>query len=306
MSEIHKFLMANGAVRIEAVQLTGAWQTMANMQAYPAPVQRLLGELVAASTLLAATLKFNGTLALQLQGDGAVRLAVVECRPAQLGPGWWVRATIKLAQDAEVPETINFKSLVNPYDSARFLVVLDPLDKQRGQQAYTGIVPLVGDTLADALAHYFATSEQLPTQLWLSANGSVAAGVLIQRMPHEGGNAAPHDADAWNRAQHLAGTIQSDELLTLAPTELVRRVFYEETVAMLGQQPVQFVCSCSREKVAGVLRMLGRAEIESILQEQDTVTVNCEYCAKTYRFDAVDAAAALRDVPGSAKSETLQ
>jgi molecular chaperone Hsp33 len=305
MSEIHKFLMADGAVRIEAVQLTDAWQTIAGMHPYPSAVQGLLGELVAASTLLAATLKFNGALALQLQGDGAIRLAVVECRPAADGTGWWVRATIKLAQDTHVPESAGFKALVNPHGSGRFLVVLDPQDKTRGQQAYTGIVPLVGASVAESLAYYFANSEQLPTQLWLAADAGVASGVLIQRMPQEGGTKPHTDDDAWNRAQHLANTIQSEELLRLEPTELVRRVFYEETVAVLSRLPVQFSCSCSRAKVAGVLRMLGRAEIESILAERDAVTVNCEYCGKTYRFDPVDAAGALLDTEDNAQPGTL-
>jgi molecular chaperone Hsp33 len=305
MSDIHKFLMADGAVRIEAVRLTGTWQAIAGMHPYPRPVQHLLGELVAASTLLAATLKFNGALVLQLQGDGAIRLAVVECRPAQPGPGWWVRATIKLAQDAAVDDNASFKSLVSPHGGGRFIVVLDPQDKSRGQQPYTGIVPLVGQTLADCLAHYFASSEQLPTQLWLTADTETACGLLIQRMPQEGGAKARQDDDAWNRAQHLAGTIQPEELRDLESAELVRRVFYEETVAVLSKHPVQFSCSCSREKVAGVLRMLGRAEIESILAERDAVTVNCEYCGKIYSFDPVDAASALLETATTAQPGTL-
>ncbi|MGL4573562.1 MAG: Hsp33 family molecular chaperone HslO [Burkholderiaceae bacterium] len=316
MSAIHKFLMAQGAVRIEAARLTDAWIEIAGMRAHPVAVQHMLGELVVASTLLSATLKFNGALALQLQGDGPVRLAVVECRPAPGGSnGWLVRATVKLAADAQISDDADFKTLVNPTGNSRFMVVLDPMDKLPGQQAYTGIVPLVGHTLADSLAHYFASSEQLPTQLWLAADSGVAAGVLIQRMPIEGGkseggkleggkSAAP-DEDAWNRARILAGTIKPAELLALEATELVRRVFYEETVTVFEAQPVRFACSCSREKVAGVLRMLGRAEVESILAEQNSITVNCEYCDKTYLFDAVDAAAAFTDVTEPQSPGTL-
>jgi molecular chaperone Hsp33 len=302
MSAIHKFLMADGAVRIEAARLTDAWHTIAAMRQHPQPVQRMLGELVAASTLLAATLKFNGALALQVQGDGPVRLAVVECQPdvndAAGSPGkrgWLIRATVKLSERAAVAENADFKALVNPGGQGRFIVVLDPKDKLPGQQAYTGIVPLVGHTLAESLAYYFANSEQLPTQLWLAADANIAAGTLIQRMPQEGGTAAT-DEDAWNRARHLAATIKSEELLQLDAAELVRRVFYEETVAVLSTQPVRFACSCSRAKVASVLRMLGRDEVESILAEQGDVTVNCEYCDKVYTFDAVDAAAAFTDL----------
>ncbi|MFM2398578.1 MAG: hypothetical protein RL341_735, partial [Pseudomonadota bacterium] len=284
---------------------TDTWMQIAGMRAHPPAVQHMLGELVVASTLLSATLKFNGALALQLQGDGPVRLAVVECRAAPEASGWLVRATVKLAADAQISEDADFKALVNPTGNSRFMVVLDPQDKLPGQQAYTGIVPLVGHTLAESLAHYFASSEQLPTQLWLAADSGVAAGVLIQRMPVEGGTKAAPDEDAWNRARILAGTIKPDELLSLEATELVRRVFYEETVTVFEAQPVRFACTCSREKVAGVLRMLGRAEVESILAEQNSITVNCEYCDKTYLFDAVDAAAAFTAITEPQSPGTL-
>jgi molecular chaperone Hsp33 len=305
MSAVHRFLMAQGAVRIEAVQLTQAWQTITQRRSYPTAVQHLLGELVAASTLLAATLKFKGTLTLQAQGSGAVRLAVVECKsPAHEHTGLSIRATAKLAQNAEHFEQADFQTLLNAHGQGRLMVVLDPQDKLPGQQTYTGIVPLTGNSVAQCLAYYFEHSEQLPTQLWLAADAQTAAGMLIQRMPQEGGS-APADADAWPRAQHLGATLKAQELLSLASPELVRRVFYEETVNVLHTVPVRFACSCSREKVASVLRMLGRAEIESILAERDTITVDCEYCGKTYAFDAVDAAGALR-AANSSENGTLQ
>jgi molecular chaperone Hsp33 len=305
MSEVQRFLMASGAVRIEAVQLTHAWQAIIARRVYPPAVQQLLGELVAASTLLAATLKFNGTLTLQAQGSGAVRLAVVECKSAAPDAGLSIRATAKLAPDAAQQEHTDFQALLNTRGQGRLMVVLDAQDKLPGQQAYTGIVPLVGSSVAQCLAHYFEHSEQLPTQLWLAAGQHTACGLLIQRMPQEGGSTQV-DTDAWPRAQHLAATLRPQELLTLPSSELVRRVFYEETVNVLHALPVRFACSCSREKVAGVLRMLGRAEIESILSEQGTITVDCEYCGKTYGFDAVDAAGALLDVDGTTGSKTLQ
>jgi molecular chaperone Hsp33 len=306
MSEVQRFLMAGGAVRIEAVQLTHAWQAIIERRTYPLAVQQLLGELVAASALLAATLKFNGTLTLQAQGSGAVRLAVVECRSTAQHNSLSVRATAKLAQDAvQQAEHADFQTLLNAHDHGRLMVVLDPQDKLPGQQAYSGIVPLSGNSVAQCLAHYFEHSEQLPTQLWLATDAQNACGLLIQRMPQEGG-ITQIDTDAWPRAQHLAATIKQQELLSLPSSELVRRVFYEETVTVLQALPVRFACSCSREKVAGVLRMLGRAEIESILQERDTITVDCEYCGKTYAFDAVDAASALLEVDSSKANNTLQ
>jgi molecular chaperone Hsp33 len=295
---IHKFMHAAGGVRIEAVQLQSVWQAMNAHRQLPAPVRSMLGELVAASALLAATLKFNGALVLQVQGDGPVRLAVVECA-ADFG----IRAAIKLRDDADtdIKADADFTSLVNAGGQGRFVIVLDPKDKMPGQQAYTGIVPIVGEQLADCLDNYFASSEQLPTQLVLAADDSTAAGMLVQKMPLEGGRQAS-DTDAWNRAQHLFATVKPDELLNLAPQELVRRVFWEETLSVAAPRPVAFRCSCSREKVADVIRMLGAAEIESVIAERGAVTINCEYCDTEYVFDPVDCAQALLNAPAAAQA----
>ncbi len=297
--QVLKFLMGDGAVRIEAVSLTDTWRTLNQHRNLPPPVNAMLGELVAASTLLAATLKFNGSLVLQIQGDGPVRLAVVEC-----AAGFGVRAAIKLHADAEIGDQASFRDLVNTQGRGRFVIVLDPKDRLPGQQPYTGFVPLVGSTLAESLDYYFASSEQLPTLVHLAANEDCAAGLLVQRMPAEGGKEVT-DTDAWDRARHLAATIKREELLGLPAQEVVRRLFWEEPLDVKAEQPVRFSCSCSREKVAGVLRMLGSAEIESILAEQGKVSVNCEYCDTRYEFDAVDAAMAVRGGPDAAPGSAL-
>ena len=281
---IHKFMHSDGGVRIEAVQLQAAWQTMQSQRDLPAPVRQILGELVAASALLCATLKFNGALVLQLQGDGPVRLAVVEC-----SADFAIRATIKLRDKAVVPADANFQSLVNANGQGRFLIVLDPKDRQAGQHPYTSIVPLHGAQLSDCLDHYFSASEQLPTQLFLAANSDTAAGLLLQRMPSEGGRIV-RDQDAWNRSQHLAATVQSDELLSLPPEALVRRLFWEETLNLTAPRAVFHRCSCSRAKVADVIRLLGRPEVEAILRESSPLTINCDYCDHAYQFDPVDCA----------------
>jgi molecular chaperone Hsp33 len=281
---IHKFMHAQGGVRIEAVQLQGAWRAMSAHRNLPEPVRNMLGELVAASALLSATLKFNGALVLQVQGDGPVRLAVVECA-ADFG----IRAAVKLREGAAIEADADFKSLVNAQGQGRFVIVLDPKDKQPGQQPYTGIVPIVGHRLAESLDYYFATSEQLPTQLLLAADDQTAAGMLLQRMPTEGGRVV-QDEDAWNRSRHLLATVKRDELLGVAPEALVRRVFWEEALTLTTPRSVMHRCTCTREKVANVIRMLGRPEIDSILAESGQVEINCDYCDKAYVFDPVDCA----------------
>lgn len=285
--QLTKYLFADRSVRLQTVDLDAAWQAMQQGHDYPPAIGRLLGELVAASLLLSANLKFDGTLALQLQGDGDVRLIVVECR-SNLD----VRATVKLREDAEVGEDAGLQALVNPGGAGRFTVVLDPQHRQPSQAPYQGIVPLVGDTVADVLEHYMASSEQLQTRLWLAADPQRTMGLLLQRLPNEGGQGTEGEEpeETWNRALHLAQTLKREEMLqTPAPT-LVHRLFWQEELTAFDPLPSRFHCPCNREKVANVLRVLGQAEVEDILAESGEVEVKCDYCLTAYRFDPVDCA----------------
>jgi molecular chaperone Hsp33 len=284
---LKKYLFEDRTVRVQAVRLRDTWRTAQVNHDYPIAVKRLLGELIAASTLLAANLKFEGSLVIQVQGDGAIALLVVECR-ADLS----LRATVKLRQDHVVPDTGTMQSLMNPGGNGRFIVVLDPQRKTPGQQPYQGIVPIVGDTVAEALSHYMQQSEQLDTRLWLAADEEHAAGLLLQRLPEQGGAAhAPGQAqESWNRATHLAETLQSDELLATDIDTLIHRLYWEETLLTFEPVGVRWHCPCNRGKVSDMLRMLGRAEIEDILAERGKVEVACDFCGKPYVFDAVDCA----------------
>lgn len=283
-----KYLFADRSVRLQTVDLDVAWQTMQQGHDYPPAVGRLLGELVAASLLLSANLKFDGTLAMQLQGDGDVRLVVVECR-ANLD----VRATVKLREDAVIADDAGLQALVNPDGGGRFTVVLDPQHRQPSQQPYQGIVPLEGDTVAQALEHYMASSEQLQTRLWLAADGERSTGVLLQRLPNEGGHgttAGEEPDETWNRALHLAQTLKREELLTTPTPTLVHRLFWQEELTAFEPMPARFHCPCSREKVANVLRVLGQVEVDDIIAESGHVEVKCDYCLTAYLFDPVDCA----------------
>lgn len=289
--QLSKYLFADRTVRAQTVMMDEAWRAVQAGHNYPPVITSLLGELVAASALLTANLKFDGSLVLQLQGDGDVRLIVVECR-ANLD----LRATVKLREGCELPETGTLQSLLNSSGNGRFTVVLDPPRKQRGQQPYQGVVPLVGDTVAEALEHYMAASEQLQTRLWLAADTQRSAGLLLQQLPRDGGHARPEMAgheeeeDTWIRALHLAGTLKGDELLQTPSATLVHRLFWQEDIIAFEPQSVRFHCPCSREKVADVLRLLGEPEVQDILTEQGHVEVKCDYCMQTYTFDSVDCA----------------
>ncbi len=279
-----KFLFHDAPVRGEVVQLAEAWQQVIEHHDYPAPVLALLGEMTAAATLLAANIKFNGALTIQVHGDGPVRLLVVECQP-----DFRLRATAKLREGADVSPDADLRTLVNASGQGRCAITLDPLERLPGQQPYQGIVPLSGDSIAHALETYMRQSEQLDTRLWLAADNKVASGVLLQKLPAEGGRAAQsHDTDAWDRTTTLAATLTQPELLANGPEALVRKLFWQERLEHGAAFAPSFECSCSRERIGRMLLSLGRDEVDDIVREQGHVEVTCDFCNKTQTFDAVD------------------
>lgn len=266
-----RFLFDQAPVRGEIVSLDQTWQEVLQRHDYPPLLQALLGELMAAAALLSATLKFDGALIMQLQGSGALQLLVVECN-ADLG----MRATAKWQGE------IRPQPLSDLLGKGRFVITLDP---QNGQTPYQGIVGLEGDSVAAILENYMLRSEQLETRFWLAANQQRATGLLLQKLPEGHG-----DPDAWERAQMLAGTLTPPEQLEISPEELLHRLFHQEDLRLLGETTACFRCSCSRERVANMLKMLGEQEVNETLQEQGRVEVKCEFCNETYNFDQVDAA----------------
>ena len=295
MSELHKFLFEGLPVRGAMVRLTDAWAEIQSRRvantttgAYPRPVQELLGEMLAAGVLMQSGIKFDGALILQIQGDGPVKLAVAEVK-ADLS----LRATATVL--GEVPAEVRFSDMVNVNNQGKCAITLDPQSRFPGQQPYQGIVPLFGDRkeklerVSDVLAHYMLQSEQLQTTLVLAANSEVAAGLLIQRLPHT----AHHSLD-YDRIAILASSLKRDELLTLDADTLLRRLFWQESLTrfepLTGAAGPRFACSCSRERVSRMIHSLGAVEVQSILAERENIEVGCDFCGLQYRFDAVDAA----------------
>jgi len=179
--------------------------------------------------------------------------------------------------------------------NGRLVVTIDP---QKGKERYQAVVSIEGMTVAEAFENYFARSEQLDTRLWLAADRNQVAGMLLQRLP----DSPQPDDDAWMRAVHLGSTITREELLALPVREIIRRLYHEEDIRLFSRVPVSFRCSCSRERVEAVLRMLGHEEIRSILAEQGAVRVDCEFCGSRYEFDRIDAEqlfAALHAIPAA-------
>jgi molecular chaperone Hsp33 len=284
---LHKFLFEEAPVRGELIEISDTWRQIQARHTYPKAVGTLLGEMVAAAALLSANLKFNGSIVMQIHGDGPIKLLVVECNS-----DLQLRATAKLVSDAVVPDDATLPQLVNMHQKGRFVITLDPKDKLPGQQPYQGIVPLDGDTVATVIENYMQRSEQLDTKLWLAADEYVARGLLLQKLPKEGGTAtvAQHDAEAWNHIVTLGSTVRSEELLTTDIQTMMRRLFWEETIRLFDPQHPSFHCTCSREKVGGMLKILGKEEVDSALADLGSLSINCDFCGQHYEFDAVDCA----------------
>jgi molecular chaperone Hsp33 len=288
---LQKFIFDNATVRGELVDISATWREVQARHDYPAPVKRVLGEMVAAAALLSANLKFNGSIIMQIHGDGPVRLLVVECDSALR-----LRATAKLSPDREIPADAGVTQLLNAHGKGRFIITLDPADKVPGQQPYQGIVPLDGDDVATVIEHYMLRSEQLDTKLWLAADDNVARGLLLQKLPYHGGKAeaTPLSSDealeTWNRAAILGSTLKREELLSTTIDVLMQRLFWEETIRIFEPVHPSFHCSCTREKVGNMLKMLGQEEVEDVLSELGTVAINCDFCGQHYEYDKVDCA----------------
>lgn len=278
---LRRFLIERTHVRGEWVHLDATWQALLERAEYPEPVRRLLGEALVATALLSATIKFSGSLILQIRGDGPVPLLVVQARVERPrngeGEGDGRRTLRGLAHwSGEIlPGT-----LAELCGSGHLALTIDPGD---GRERYQGIVALEGASLAEALQGYFERSEQLPTRLWLAIDEARAAGLLLQALPVE-----VADPDAWRRTVGLADTLAPDELIALPAEVLLHRLYHEEQVRLFDREPVGFHCGCSRPRVEEVIRGLGRTEADDILAEQGRISVDCEFCGAHYAFDAVD------------------
>jgi len=265
---LQRFIFEQMPVRGLLVSLDDSWQQVLSRRSYPQPVRTLLGEMMAAAALLGANLKFDGTLVLQMHGTGALRLAVVEFNHERC-----LRATAKWDG---VPEDLPLPALLG--EGGRFVMTLDPRTDQG--QAWQGIVALEGDSVAAMLEHYMQSSEQLDTRLILASDATRASGMLLQRLPDGHG-----DEQGWEHALAMANTLKGDELLALDALDVLHRLYLADDLRVFEPESLGFACNCSRERVADMLKMLGAQEAGSILQEQGSVEIGCDFCNQHYVFD---------------------
>ncbi|SFR62989.1 molecular chaperone Hsp33 [Marinobacter daqiaonensis] len=269
--QFRKFLFEHSQVRGAWVHLKESYGEILSQTRYPEPVAQLLGESLAASVLMSSTLKFHGTLSLQANGEGPVTTLMAECSHDR-----YIRGIARF-DDADSTTGENLNQLLG---QGRMAITITPEQGQR----YQGVVPREAETLSGALEEYFERSEQLSTRLFVFADGKQCAGLLIQRLP----GATEEDDQLWERVEHLAATISQEELLTLDSETVLHRLFHEEEVRLYDREPVAFRCSCSRERTLAALQAIGRDECYSILEEQGSIEMDCQFCHAQYRFQRID------------------
>ncbi len=273
---LHRFLLPRAGVRGTLVRLGASWREVAGRADYPPPLQILLGGALAASALLTGNIKLDGALSVELKSASALRLLFAECNDQGRLRG--------LARWHEpLPEPLALDALADA------VMAITMGNVERGQR-YQGLVELSHAGLAESLENYFIQSEQLPARIVLAANAEQAVGLMLQKMPDEGGHDVVSDEDAWNRVVHLTATLGVDELLATPAESLLYRLYHEESVRLLDTRLLAFGCSCNRERVTAMLRSLGRDEVEAALAARDgEIEVICEFCAQRYTFDRIDA-----------------
>ncbi len=299
---VRRFIVENRPVRGHWVRLDSAWRELCAHSTYPEPVRELLGQAVAAAVLFAATLKFRGTLTLQLQGDGAISLLVAQCTHdfRLRGVARFDEERVQVITGDALPNADRFRELVG--SSGRVAVTIEADERA---MRYQGIVPLHGGSLADSLEAYFASSEQLPTRLILAADGERGAGFLVQKVPGPVNVDESDLEETWKDAQRGIEKLSPADLLACPVEELLERGFSEHDMRLFRGAPVQFECRCNQGRVSGLLRALGEEEVRDILKEQGSVTVTCEFCHRPYRFDATDVEALFSGSPTQGGSPSI-
>ncbi len=269
---LQRFLFESSPIRGGLIKLNLSWQTVLQRQAYPPSLRELLGQMLAASSLLCASLKFKGTLTLQIQGNGPLKLAVAEATHDRT-----FRGIVKWEGDlADDPADL----LADTY----MMMTLAP----ESGRPYQGIVDVQDGNFVHGLEEYMQRSQQIPTRMWLTANDQTAAGLMLQRTPTRKTDDPETVEDDWRRLGMLSDTLSKEELTQLPFTEILHRLYSEETVRLYDREPISFRCSCNRDRVANTLRMLGYDDIQDLLEERNQVDVRCEYCNHQYVFDRID------------------
>ena len=290
---LYRFMLERAGVRGVLVRLSDSWREVAGRADYPSAVRTLLGQSLAASALLTGQIKFDGALSLELKSRGDLRLLFAECTDRGR-----LRGLARHQEDTAFGEAIDLSA----QPGATLAITIGNVETGR---RYQGLVDLDRPDLPGALEGYFERSEQLPARMLLAVDDDLAAGLLLQKLPAEGGTGTPGDADGWDRVGHLTATLGERELLELPVQDVLYRLYHEERVRLFEPSPLAFGCSCSAQRVEAMLRALGNEEAQAAMQANDgVVEVTCEFCAAQYRYDRVDVERVFSEVPAAPASSS--
>ena len=269
---LHRYLFEQHHVRGELVQVNECFNSMLENHNYPNVVKKLLGELLSATSLLTATLKFEGDISVQLQGDGPLQYAVVNGNHEQ-----------KMRAVARYDENIQGETIQDLVGKGYMVITISP----EGGEKYQGVAPLEYDSLAKCIEHYFETSEQLKTRVWLATqiteDDNKAAGMLLQVLPVE--EKAEQD---FEHLEALTATIKDAEMLDLSPEQVLTRLYHEDNPQLFTPQPITYECGCSREKTADAILKLSYNDAKALIEERGNIEIVCQFCLTNYLFDAID------------------
>ncbi|MCG7532192.1 Hsp33 family molecular chaperone HslO [Psychrobium sp. MM17-31] len=274
--QLNRYLFDNVHVRGELAQVSNTYREIINNHDYPAAVNTLLGQLLAATSMLTALLKFEGDIAVQIQGEGPIPAMVVNGNDQQ-----------ELRAVANVTGEVTTDKLTDLFKKGYMVITITPKQGER----YQGIVAVDKDTIAEVLESYFAQSEQLKTNFWLFANEENAAGMMLQALPEE----SQADDDGYDNLHQLSATIKDEELFELEPQVILTRLYHQEEVRIFDPQDVSFNCTCSVERSGSAIISIGREEAEAIITEQGSIQMHCDYCNTKYEFGSEDVAQLFHD-----------
>ncbi|GGY83474.1 33 kDa chaperonin [Cellvibrio zantedeschiae] len=284
---LNRFIFDDCDIRGELVTLGESYREILSHNEYPPAIQKLLGEFLAAISLMSSTLKFDGMIILQARGDGAISTIMAECNHHNN-----IRGIVRLKEDAELNEQLAQNgSMQDLLGNGVLVITIEPKRAENfgGKlERYQGIVPLERETLAGCLEDYFQQSEQLATRFWFAADSQHASGFLIQSLPNQLKTNAEENKDHWETIETLADTITPEELLQLDHEQILYRLFHEQPVRVFDPTQVKFACSCSRERSESALLALGKSEVEELLIEKGSINIDCQFCNQHYHFSPED------------------
>lgn len=283
---ITRFYFDDCDMRGEMITLNKSIIDAVAHQKLPASAQALLAQFLSSAALLAGILKFEGLLTIQIRGDGDIPLIMAEATHER-----HLRGIVKLRKDAqEQPidgKQLEGKSLRDLVGNGVLTLTIDPEQGQR----YQGIVPIEGENIAQCLSYYFNQSEQLTTKLWFFSDATCAGGFFLQALPasaEQGKTARTAIKEQWNTLELLADTLTAEESLTLTHPVQLRRLFHEFELRIVSNIPTLFRCSCSQERSENALIALGKADAYALLEEQQTITIDCQFCGQDYDLNQED------------------